>query len=113
MAIVRLYSGSDGESHFEEVDLNGHPELTSLTQVSGISFRRTEGGHFMDWHNAPQRQLVFTLEGDMEITIGDGTVRKFGPGDVLWAEDLTGKGHTTRHTRPRLTASVPLGNSFS
>ena len=28
--------------------------------------------------------------------IGDGTKRRLGPGDVLVAEDLTGKGHIAR-----------------
>jgi hypothetical protein len=30
----------------------------------------------------------------VEIRTGDGTVRRFGPGSVLLAEDLTGQGHT-------------------
>ena len=110
MGIIRLYSGSDGQSHFEEVDLAAHPELGQLQPVKGVLFRTTEPGHFSDWHNAPQRQFVFTIAGEMEITIGDGTKRKFGPGDVLWAEDLTGRGHTTRYggTEPRVTATIPL-----
>ena len=28
--------------------------------------------------------------------MGDGTVVRVGPGDVLLAEDLTGRGHVTR-----------------
>jgi len=91
------------------VDLEAHPELTELQQTQGVVFRRTEAGHFSDWHNAPRRQFVFTIAGQMEIAIGDGTQRQFGPGDVLWAEDLTGRGHTTRYgSEPRLTATVPL-----
>jgi hypothetical protein len=37
-------------------------------------------------------------------------VRRFGPGDVLLAEDTTGRGHITRvvGTQPRLYATVPL-----
>jgi len=30
MGIFRLYSGDDGESHMEELDLASHPELTAL-----------------------------------------------------------------------------------
>ena len=29
MGIFRLYSGDDGESHMEELDLASHPELTA------------------------------------------------------------------------------------
>ena len=32
----------------------------------------------------------------MEIGLGDGATHRFGPGHVTLAEDLTGKGHTTR-----------------
>ena len=48
----------------------------------------------------------------MEIGLGDGTVHKFGPGHVTLAEDLTGKGHTTRvvGNQPRLTATIHLAD---
>jgi uncharacterized cupin superfamily protein len=64
----------------------------------------------MDWHNAPRRQYVIMLSGQMEIQVGDGTVKRFGAGDVLLAEDLTGRGHTTRVAgdAPRLSATVRL-----
>jgi quercetin dioxygenase-like cupin family protein len=62
----------------------------------GIVFRTTATGHFHDWHNAPRRQYVLTLEGEVEIGLGDGTVRRFGPGHVALAEDPTGQGQTTR-----------------
>ena len=110
MAIVRLYTGDDGESHFEELTLESHPELTSLQPAQGIVFRMYEPGYFSDWHHAPRRQFVFTLSGEMEIGLGDGTTRRFGPGDVLLAEDLTGRGHTTRVVgdQVRVSVSVPL-----
>jgi len=110
VAIVRLYTGDDGESHFEELDLAAHPELGNVQQNKGISFRSSEAGHFSDWHHAPRRQYVITLTGEMEIAVGDGTLRHFGPGDVLLAQDLTGRGHTTRivGNQPRTSATIPL-----
>ena len=36
------------------------------------------------------------LTGQVEITVGDGAVRVFNPGDVLLAEDLAGQGHQVR-----------------
>jgi hypothetical protein len=46
----------------------------------------------------------------MEVEVGDGTKRRFGSGDVLVAEDLTGKGHITRGVgqQPRVSLAVPL-----
>ena len=110
MAIVRLYTGSDGQSHFEEVELQAHPELGEPQPNDGIFFRTMQPGYFSDWHHAPRRQYVITLSGEMEIGIGDGSTRRFGPGDVLLAEDLTGQGHTSRviGNLPRTTATIPL-----
>ena len=69
-----------------------------------------EPGYFKDWHNAPRRQYVITLSGQVEFTIGDGTVKRLGPGDVLLAEDLTGRGHITRvvGSEPRISTAIPL-----
>ena len=112
MGMIRLYTGQDGHTHIEELDLASHPALTSLQDAKGIVFRKAEPGRFSDWHNAPRRQFVINLEGEVEIGLGDGTVHRFGPGHVTLAEDLTGKGHTTRvvGNRPRLTATIPLAD---
>ena len=112
MAIVRLYTGEDEQSHFEELSLESHPNLTSMQAAKGVMFRLFEAGYFSDWHLAPQKQYVVTLSGEMEIVVGDGTKRHFGPGDVLVAEDLTGKGHTTAVVGggARLSMTVPLAD---
>jgi hypothetical protein len=110
MGIFRLYTGADGQSHLEELNLASHPELTSLHATAGIVFRTSEPGRFSDWHNAPRRQYVINLAGEVEIGLGDGTLHRFGPGHVTLAEDLTGKGHTTRVVGnvPRVSATIPL-----
>lgn len=109
--VIRIYSGQDGQSHFEELALPTGPVGRAPFQAAtGISFRRSEPGDFMDWHNAPRRQYVITLAGQVEIVIGDGTARRLGPGDVLLAEDLTGRGHTTRVVGgvPRVSVAIAL-----
>jgi len=46
--------------------------------------------------------------------IGGGTTRRFGPGDAVLFEDLTGQGHTSRSVGgDRLTAIVPLADVTS
>jgi quercetin dioxygenase-like cupin family protein len=112
--IVRLYTGPDGESHFEEIEpalvQRGPAERSPIEAAGGIEFGRFQPGHFSDWHHAPRRQYVFSIAGQMEIGIGDGTIVTFGPGDVLLAEDLSGRGHTMRvvGSEPRVHAAVPL-----
>jgi len=110
MSIRRLYTGDDRESHFEALDLADHPELTQVMAAEGFMFREFPADYFSDWHNAPRRQFVITVSGEMEIGLGDGTVHRFGPGQVLLAEDLTGRGHTTRVVGggPRISATVHL-----
>jgi len=110
MAIIRLYTGGDGQSHFEDVNTpKGEVEAVALKTGADLTFRRAPAGRFSDWHNAPRRQYVIILSEQMEIGIGDGTKRRLGPGDILLAEDLTGQGHTTRAGGgPRVTVSVPL-----
>ncbi len=108
---VRLYSGEDGQSHFEDLDPPiGPVEQSPMQAATGITFRSSEPGEFIDWHTAPRRQYVITLSGQVEIGIGDGTVRQFGSGDVMLAEDLTGRGHTTRSVgnEPRVSVAIPL-----
>jgi hypothetical protein len=106
--IVRLYTGSDGQTHFEDLRLPaGDVQNVAIQAGANIVFRRFPGDYFSDWHTAPRRQYIFVLSGQMEIGVGDGTTRRFGPGDAVLADDLTGQGHTTRSVgEPRVSATV-------
>jgi quercetin dioxygenase-like cupin family protein len=119
--IVRVYTGDDGRSHLEEVSLPLQPfvdtegaygEGTPLEQTTGITFRVAPPGYVLNWHCAPRRQYTITLSGEAEIEVGDGTVKRIGPGGVILAEDLTGQGHITRVVgdQPRFSAVVPLAD---
>ena len=115
MKITRLYTGSDSQSHFEDIDipLNEYQtgeRLSELIEATGIVLRETSGDLNMDWHRAPCRQFVITLAGEGEIITGDGTCRRFRPGDIMLAEDTTGQGHITRAVdkRPRTSIFVAL-----
>lgn len=114
MKVVRIYTGPDGKSHFEDIDLpftaGGESGAIPLRAARGVRFNRYPPGYSRDWHCAPQRQYVVNLAGQAEIEIGDGTVRRFSPGDVLLAEDLTGQGHITRvvGNQTRVTMWVAL-----
>jgi quercetin dioxygenase-like cupin family protein len=120
--IVRVYTGDDGQSHLEEVALSLQPfvdtegaygEGTPLQHATGITFRVAPPGYVLQWHCAPRRQYTITLSGEAEIEVGDGTVKRIGPGDVILAEDLTGQGHITRVVgdQPRFSVVVPLADA--
>jgi quercetin dioxygenase-like cupin family protein len=109
MGIFRIYTGADGKSHLEEQSLSEHPMLRKPQPVEHIVFAQQPGGTFIDWHPAPRRQYVILISGELEIGFGDGTVRRFGPGDARLVEDTTGQGHTTRFVgSPVITAVIPL-----
>ena len=112
VTITRLYTGSDGRSHAEQLGLDSHPELRSLMTTKGIYFQTTPAGDFMDWHPAPRRQFVIVLSGAMDIGLEDGTTIELRSGDVLLAEDVTGRGHTRRvpGDQPRISATIPLAD---
>ena len=119
--IWRVYSGADGQSHVTEVPLTlenfvdtegAHGRCTPMEPAGGIAFRVAPPGYMLDWHCAPRRQYSISLSGTAEIEVGDGTVVRIGPGDVVLAEDLSGQGHITRvvGAEPRFYAIVPLAS---
>ncbi|HKV55226.1 MAG TPA: hypothetical protein VJN94_11375 [Candidatus Binataceae bacterium] len=116
MRLFRLFTGSDQQSHLEEISLTFAPgrfiEQSPMQAAAGVIFSRMAPGTFVDWHTAPRRQYVITLAGGVEIGLGDGSVHRFGPGEGILAEDLTGKGHTTRAvgSEPRITVTIPLAD---
>ncbi len=113
MQITRIYTGEDGESHFEqlEVPMTERPYgfITDWLPAGGLAYRVNHPGQDLDFHVAPRRQLVINLYGAVEIETGLGEVRRLGAGDILLADDLTGRGHISRDVEgPRRNLFVPL-----
>jgi hypothetical protein len=111
MRVVRIYSSQDGESHFEDLDIRLEEagpigRLSDAHPVESIIFRENSPDYNFDWHNAPRRQFIVLLDGNIEIEVSDGEVRQFSGGDILLAEDVDGKGHRTRTTDGRARRSV-------
>ena len=100
---VRIWTGPDGNSLFEEgtIDL-GHGErgdiLSDKALVTSVSFRETESGGTYAPHDAPTRQFVITLSGTLEFKTATDETFVIHPGDILLAEDTTGSGHSWRLT---------------
>lgn len=119
MKVTRLYTGEDGRSHFEDLDLpmSVVPDVGSMSprlDAESVFFRDTTdaGPEVWDFHVAPRRQFVIHLQGVAEIEVGDGTKRRFGPGELLLADDTTGQGHISREVEgPRTQIFVPLADT--
>ena len=112
IAVTRIFTGPDGQSHTEELQLKLNGRSSELMKATGVQFSRTPAGNFSDWHVGPRRQYVITLSGRGEIEVADGKKISMGPGHINLIEDLTGKGHTTRvvGTEDRVTVAIPLAD---
>ena len=102
MNYARIYADENGDSRFEVievplVDYGSAGFLSSTFEVSFLQFRETKSDYNWDFHVAPNRQFIILLDGEIEITTSLGEVRTFKGGDILLAEDTTGKGHKTRN----------------
>jgi hypothetical protein len=118
ITVTRIFTGADGASHFEDLRVplrETERGLLSDPVPSGgdLLLRGTPPGGDLDFHVAPRRQFVLHLRGMVEIECGDGTKRRFGPGDVLLADDTTGQGHISRDVQtPRRQLFVPVPGDF-
>jgi len=105
MQIVRLHSDANGDSHFEdaeiELDLTDYAPpapplyLSPATPANAFAFMKAPAGWSSDWHPSSARNLFFVLSGEWQVTASDGESRRFGVGSVLLVEDTTGKGHSS------------------
>jgi uncharacterized protein YjlB len=111
MKITRIYNTENNTSAFEDFELDFISDgdigkLTEKINAKGIIFRETDGDYDYDWHNAPAKQFVIMQEGEVDITVGDGTTRRFTTGDVILAEDTEGQGHISRAVEGRKRKSI-------
>ena len=95
--LVRIYTGSDEQSHFEDLDMPTQ-DVHRITTKPGedLVFRTTPGDRVAEWHNPTRRQYLIVVQGKMEVSVADGTTRQFQAGDILLAEDMSGQGHLTK-----------------
>lgn len=102
MTITNIYSDSTGESRFRDLSIGLLPQgmiglLSNPVTVQTLVFREVEPNYDWDFHNAPERQFVVLLDGEIEIKTSLGEKRVFKAGDILLVEDVAGKGHRTRN----------------
>jgi hypothetical protein len=116
--ITRLYTGSDGETHVEQISdikLNADPargglEVSDVIKVTGLQFARTPPGWVRNWHTGERHQYIVVLSGKGEIEVAGGRKIPLEPGSVILEEDSTGKGHISRTigTEDRIALNIQL-----
>jgi hypothetical protein len=106
MRYVRICVDGNGETHFadaelemEEADYRPPAPLMFVSHAhesSAIQFVRLPAGWVGESIRVPERQFFICVEGGLKVTVSDGETRSFGAGNVVFMEDTSGKGHTTR-----------------
>ena len=108
MGIYRVFTGSDGESHMEELRLEEHPALGALTNIHEVRVQQFDGTRKRDFHPLPERRLIIHLSGEVEISTSDGSRHVFRAGDIRLMEDVTGRGHAHVDRSPSSAVYVLL-----
>lgn len=111
MKVTRVYSDKNGNSQFEDIDIelfdNGEiGQLSKNINVKSLQFRKVSPDYDYDFHHAPQKQYIVLLDGGVEITTSLGETRQFQTGEILLMEDTTGKGHKTKNLERRERTSI-------
>ncbi len=108
--MTRIYTGPDGLSHAEEIEMKLNGNATEMIKATGVEFSRRAPGSTNEWHTGPRRQFVITLSGQGELEVAGGKKVAAGPGHINLIEDTTGKGHITRNlgSEDRIAITIPL-----
>lgn len=119
--VLHLFGGEDGESHLEIKELprtGGTPGRSVQTRLyaTDVEIGDTLPGDFIDFHGVSTPRLLIVLAGQLEVGLGDGSKHVLSKGDIVLANDVTGRGHTSRliGSEPLriMTVRLPAKNSF-
>jgi len=120
MQYVRVYADEAGVSHFGDVEVDftegdfappaAPMGVSDPTPTDRIVFLLAPVEWAGDWHPTPCRQFAIILSGQVDVHVGDGETRRFGPGEVALLEDTTGTGHlsTVPGDEPATIAMVQM-----
>lgn len=92
LRVFRIHAGPDGESHIEPVIVAAARKALPVVSVLAVGYKAA----VEDWHNAPFKTFTINTSGRIEVELSDGTKQAIEPGDLVYLEDISGKGHLTR-----------------
>ncbi|MDF3054529.1 MAG: hypothetical protein K0Q74_436 [Gammaproteobacteria bacterium] len=100
--ITRIYTAENGLSYFEDVlppTLYPIGKKQRVSQILGAARLFEFDADFQcDWHISSKRCYYLYLQGRQAVEVSGGGQKEFGPGDIILAEDLSGKGHRSWST---------------
>jgi len=100
-----LLEDTDGVSYFEDRDIDTELKTFAPPAAAFLVSKEFDASRFVflslpvgwkgEQHRSPKRQLATVLSGTFRVQAGSGEIRDFKPGDLFWAEDVTGAGHSS------------------
>ena len=113
--ILRIYADADGNSHIQELPIatkSGKTRRTETAAVTGMTYADYTASSVEDWHRAPGRQFSISMSGEIEVEVSDGKKHAIHAGDIVFLEDLQGKGHITRILTPVTNIFIRVADGF-
>ncbi|MHB1419902.1 MAG: hypothetical protein ACYCX4_10030 [Bacillota bacterium] len=119
MKYTRIYTGPDGNTHLEDVNMDISPRifsegaapvcLSDPWKATGVFFLAAGlETKELGFHNSPQKMMGLIVAGDCIQETSDGDQRLFRAGDVIMFEDMTGPGHKTQNAAGTVYAMISL-----
>jgi mannose-6-phosphate isomerase-like protein (cupin superfamily) len=122
MACFHLHGDADGETHLAVLEFPvtetyaGTVRALNDIPVTTMGFgefvvRKPDAG----MHEAPRRQFLVVLKGELELETSLGEQERLRPGDVLLADDIGTKGHHSRDVgeEPLSLLAIAIGDGWS
>jgi uncharacterized cupin superfamily protein len=113
--IIRIYADADGNSHIQELPIAtkaGKIRRTESAPVTAFSYADYTASSTEDWHRTPGRQFSISMSGEIEVEVSDGKKHAIHAGDLVFLEDLQGKGHVTRILSPVTNVFIRVADGF-
>lgn len=113
--IIRIYADADGNSHLQELPIAtkaGKVRRTETAPVTAFSYADYTASSVEDWHRTPGRQFSISMSGEIEVEVSDGQKHAIHAGDIVFLEDLQGKGHITRIKSPVTNIFIRVADGF-
>ena len=114
--VIRIYADADGVSHIQELVIATKPGRATRSApalpATAAVYTEYTAALVEEWHRAPARQFSISMSGEIEVEVSDGTKHAIHAGDMVFLEDLTGKGHITRLLSPVTNIFIRVPDSF-
>lgn len=108
--VIRIYATPDGGSGVEVLVISQAAKPIPVTRMTASAYAGS-GVSAPDWHTAPRKQFAINMSGALEVEVTDGTVQHIGS-DLVFLDDLTGKGHITRALGPVTNVFIHVPEDF-